>query len=266
MVILGKHEDFVFEGIKKNSKSSEDKKLKNIEKTLLPFDKSKKHKKFVARFIILLIAFVLIVSIFSIGKNGISFKAFGKQKSIKQLKDETHLDTALLATCSNFDGFDKQQCMLFASITQAITKNDISLCNKNADCEDAFYFDKAENNNDPEICGNIKDSNDKIYCREAVVVSDPEQAVGKELNATEHPINELDFSGCNGMNEISAANCRDNIVIAKALSSKDVTYCQAAEDKLLCHGFYYRQQALIYNDKSLCNKILHAQLKEECLG
>lgn len=265
-MLLGKHEDFIFEGVKKNSG---DKKLKNIEKTMLPFDKSSKHRKFVARFVILFIAFALIASVVSISNSGINLKVFGRQKSIRQLEDKTNIGGAFLATCSNFEGFDKRQCMLFAGITNAISRNDISLCNKNPDCEDAFYFDNAEKQNDAAVCEKIIDNNAKAYCGEAIeasLASSPEKALEKELASASHLISELDFSECNAMNEISAANCKDNIVAAKALSSKDAAYCQLAEDKMLCQGFYYKQQALIYNDKNLCSRILHAELKGECLG
>ncbi|MBS3158543.1 hypothetical protein J4206_04615 [Candidatus Woesearchaeota archaeon] len=274
---MGKHDDFVFEGVKASNKPvkklvlNSDARKNDAKKSQTAFGMHKEHHKSLTKYVMVFVAILLVVSIVGFNYSKVNNNnSFSPDKSKVLSSDQQAPAQAANDPCSGLQGIDKEQCTKLNLINQAILSNDISLCKKDSSCEDAFYFQAAQGKGELESCNNIKDENAKKSCTDTVNeqlnAADPERRVRQEVSEKKRAPDDVDLKSCDGLTGFEMTKCVDNIVIAKTLAENDLSYCQLAADIKFCHGYYYKQQAIAFGNKQFCEKIEHAGLRKECEG
>jgi hypothetical protein len=276
VIILGKHEDFIFEGAAEvHDKSTKKKEKKIPEKKELHQEHHRKkiqkeHHQHIARYIIIGIIILGIISFISLTYENWNISNIKENKLIQNATTKEITTKSITEDpCESLKGSNKEECMGFTRFTDALIKDDISLCKDNTVCKDEFYSNQAVSDTNPKLCTEINNIKKREDCSKTTVeqlkIINPEEAILQQIISKEHLPEELNIANCKDLEDFEQQKCIENLIIEKSIEEDDVTYCQLSSDPVSCHSFYYKTRAFILGDKELCKEIINLKIKEECL-
>lgn len=145
-------------------------------------------------------------------------------------------------------------------------------------CEDNFYMQSSAKSLSVEGCNSISDPQLLAECKKTVTsnLQIVEKSKVAAQNASVSKTLRDILALCDDLTGTKATTCKDSIYPQLAFDEKDLTYCDKISDSTVvsqCRkdqgdkiNAYYLRQSLASNDKTLCNQILDAAVKQLCLN
>lgn len=222
----------------------------------------------------------------------------GNEEQCKKLNDETlrihcynrlymtqAVDSKDPAICEKItDAALKQMCldqvqMIVSRFAKSVTDcSVISSAPLRKQCEDNFYMQSSTKSLSVEGCSSISNQQLLAQCKKTVTnnIQVKEQSRKAAENAAVAKTLREILALCDDLTGTKATTCKDAIYPQLAFDEKNLSYCDKISDPdktSECRkdqgdkiNAYYLRQSLASNDKTLCNQILDAEVKQLCLS